>query len=130
MTKEASSKIAKKARSRFRLIKQDREVVNMQASDWEFIVSNWGSEDESVQQKIGEMKQRDSQEFNNLNAKIAESDKAIEKLQFQNTELNKTNMNLVLRLTDPALMQQPDPEPDIKKGKSLTDYDSFVVRKG
>lgn len=102
----------------------------MQASDWEFIVSNWGSEDESVQQKIGEMKQRDSQEFNNLNAKIAEKDKAIEKLQFQNTDLNKTNMNLVLRLTDPALMQPPDPEPDVKRGKSLTDYDSFVIRKG
>lgn len=99
----------------------------MKAEYWEFIGNNWGKPAEEVEAEIAKMRNEDQVEANNLSAKISEQEKQIQQLTTQNIDLNKTNMNLILRLTDPntAVMQQDDYTDDYK-APSINDLDKFV----
>lgn len=97
----------------------------MKQEQWEYITTNWGTQDPVVMEEIAKIKESDETDSRDKDARIEERDKKIQELTQQNVELNKTNMNLILRLTDPALppANEPDPEPDVP---SINDLDEFV----
>lgn len=97
----------------------------MKTEQWEYITTNWGTTDPVVMEEIAKMKDADALELQSLETKVADRDKKIQELTQQNVDLNKTNMNLILRLTDPAIPQKEADEPEYEAPK-IDDYDAFV----
>lgn len=97
----------------------------MLKEQWEYITTNWGTQDPVVMEEIAKMKDADELNLRELEQKVSDRDKKIQELTQQNVELNKTNMNLILRLTDPALApkKEEEDEPEIP---DLNDLDAFV----
>lgn len=98
----------------------------MKKEDWEFIANNWGASDESVMNQIATIRDQDTTETAALNSKLTEKDAEIMKLNQQNIDLNKTNMNLILRLTEPGssvVGNEPEQE---RKAASIYDLDAFI----
>lgn len=97
----------------------------MKNEQWEYITTNWGTTDPVVMEEIAKMKDADALEHQSLKTKISDRDKKIQELTQQNVDLNKTNMNLILRLTDPEIPPKEDDEPEYKAPR-IDDYDAFV----
>lgn len=100
----------------------------MTAEQWTYLVDHWGSDDQSVQEEIAKIKSDDNQVFTNLQKDLKERDDKIQSLTSQNIDLNKTNMNLILRLTDPSITP-PDSGENQKEKRppDLNDLDRFVT---
>lgn len=96
----------------------------MTSEQWKYLTDHWGDSDEVVMGEIAKIKDTDAIETNGYKAKISEHEASIQKLQQQNIDLNKTNMNLILRLTEPG-QKGGEPEPEYK-APSLSDLDAFV----
>ena len=97
----------------------------MKAEQWEYITNNWGTTDPVIMEQIAQIKDADAAEAQALAAQVEERDAKILELTQQNIDLNKTNMNLILRLTDPKLAPEPEPEPE-PEAPDLSDLDAFV----
>lgn len=98
----------------------------MKKEQWEYIVANWGTQDPVVMEEINKIKDADAIEAADLAAKLEEREKKILELTQQNVDLNKTNMNLILRLTDPAIAPDDKPGEDDYTAPAITDIDAFV----
>lgn len=100
----------------------------MKKEQWEYITTNWGTQDPVVMEEIAKMKDSDELERTELETRITDRDKKIQELTQQNVELNKTNMNLILRLTDPALAAAAEKvqEEEGYQAPDLNDLDAFV----
>lgn len=100
----------------------------MKKEQWEYITTNWGTQDPVVMEEIAKMKDSDELERTELETRITDRDKKIQELTQQNVELNKTNMNLILRLTDPALAAAAEKvqEEEEYQAPDLNDLDAFV----
>lgn len=92
--------------------------------NWEYITTNWGSADESVMSEIAKIKDADILATEAQSTKITELEEKVRSLTQQNVDINKTNMSLILRLTDPSL--PPPPKKDDYVAPQINDYDSFV----
>lgn len=78
-------------------------------------------------EEIAKMKDADESELRDLETRVADRDAKIQELTQQNVELNKTNMNLILRLTDPALAKTVEEEQEEEeKAPDINDLDAFV----
>lgn len=97
----------------------------MKNEQWEYITTNWGTTDPVVMEEIAKIKDTDALEHQSLEAKITERDKKIQELTQQNVDLNKTNMNLILRLTDPSIPPKEEEETEYTAPR-IDDYDAFV----
>lgn len=100
----------------------------MKKEQWEYITTNWGTQDPVVMEEIAKIKDSDELEHTELETRITDRDKKIQELTQQNVELNKTNMNLILRLTDPALAAAAEKaqEDEEYQAPDLNDLDAFV----
>lgn len=99
----------------------------MKKEQWEYITTNWGTQDPTVMEEIAKMKDADESELRDLETRVADRDAKIQELTQQNVELNKTNMNLILRLTDPALAKTVEEEQEEEeKAPDINDLDAFV----
>ncbi len=99
----------------------------MKKEQWEYITTNWGTQDPTVMEEIAKMKDADESELRDLETRVADRDAKIQELTQQNVELNKTNMNLILRLTDPALSKTVEEEQEEEdKAPDINDLDAFV----
>lgn len=98
----------------------------MTKQDWEYIVANWASSDEYTMEEIARIKDRDELARKELEDKLKERDDKIRDLTQQNIDLNKTNMSLFLRLTDPAIERVEVKEEEDVKIPEITDYAAFV----
>ena len=100
----------------------------MKKEQWEYITTNWGTQDPVVMEEIAKMKDADEAELRELESRVSDRDAKIQELTQQNVELNKTNMNLILRLTDPALAAAAENihEEEEYKAPDLNDLDAFV----
>lgn len=96
----------------------------MKKEAWDYIQSHWGESEQTVMEQIAKYKDEDEIEFNNLNKSIEDARAENLKLTQQNVEVNKTNMALILRLTDPNLPPPPKEVP--YEAPKPTDYDSFL----
>lgn len=101
----------------------------MKPEQWEYIINNWGSSDPLVQQEIASMKDKDAEEFNNLNAQLDDRNKKIQELTQQNTEVNRLNMAMVLRLTDPNNQGGSDDEDGGYIPPDVDDYERFIKKR-
>ena len=100
----------------------------MKKEQWEYITNNWGTTDPVIMEQIAAIKDEDALAAKTAEEAIAERDKTIRELTQQNVDLNKTNMNLILRLTDPALADnKADEDEDEDAAVKTTDYDEFVT---
>lgn len=97
----------------------------MKNEQWEYITAHWGTDDPVIMEEIAKMKDQDATEFQNLNKQVEDRDNKILELTHQNVDLNKTNMNLILRLTDPKLAPAVEKEEEYH-APSLDDWDAFV----
>ena len=91
--------------------------------NWDYIQAHWGDTDQSVMEQIAKFKDESDIEISDLNKKLDDAKAENLKLTQQNVEVNKTNMALILRLTDPTLPPPPKEEP--YEAPKPTDYDSF-----
>lgn len=98
----------------------------MKKEQWEYIVANWGTQDPVIMEEINKIKDEDAIEAADLAAKLDERDKKILELTQQNVDLNKTNMNLILRLTDPSIPPEDKQDDDEYTAPAVTDLDAFV----
>lgn len=96
----------------------------MKKEAWDYIQAHWGESEQIVMEQIAKYKDEDEIEFNNLNKSIEDAKAENLKLTQQNVEVNKTNMALILRLTDPSL-PPPSKETSYEAPKP-TDYDLFL----
>lgn len=99
----------------------------MKKEQWEYIVANWGTQDPVVMEEINKIKDADAIEAADLAAKLDEREKKILELTQQNVDLNKTNMNLILRLTDPSIPPKDKQDYDEYTAPAITDLDAFVT---
>lgn len=99
----------------------------MKKEQWEYIVNNWGTQDPVVMEEINKIKDADAIEAADLTAKLEEREKKILELTQQNVDLNKTNMNLILRLTDPSIQPEDKQDDDEYVAPAITDLDAFVT---
>lgn len=97
----------------------------MKNEQWEFITSHWGEPDESILEEIKNIKTQDEKDYQDLLDTITERENKIRELDRQNIDLNKTNMNLVLRLTDPKTAQLDEHQEELNI-PSINDLDAFV----
>ena len=96
----------------------------MKKEAWEYITTHWGETDETVMSQIAAFRDESDLEVQNLNKEIEDAKAENLKLTQQNVDVNKTNMALILRLTDPSL-----PPPEKKReyvAPSVTDYSAFL----
>ena len=98
----------------------------MKAEQWEYITTNWGTSDPVIMEQIAQIKADDEAELKKLQVAVEERDKTIQDLTKQNVDINRTNMDLMLRLTDPKNAPAPDDEDDIDDIPDLDDFDAFV----
>ena len=99
----------------------------MKTEQWEYITNNWGTTDPVIMEQIAAIKDEDALATKTAEEAIADRDKTIRELTQQNVDLNKTNMNLILRLTDPALGSGKEDEEEEEDVVKTTDYDEFVT---
>ena len=99
----------------------------MKKEQWEYIVANWGTQDPVVMEEINKIKDEDAIEAADLAAKLEELEKKILDLTQQNVDLNKTNMNLILRLTDPSISPEDKQDDEEYVAPAITDLDAFVT---
>lgn len=102
----------------------------MKKEQWEYITANWGTQDPVVMEEIAKMKDIDEATARELEAKVEERDKKILELTQQNIELNKTNMNLILRLTDPAFADTSEIVDEEPSTPDISDLDAFIIKEG
>lgn len=95
----------------------------MKKENWDYIQAHWGDTDQSVMEQIAKFKDESDIEISDLNKKLDDAKAENLKLTQQNVEVNKTNMALILRLTDPTL--PPPPKEESYEAPKPTDYDSF-----
>lgn len=98
----------------------------MKKEDWDLITNKWGDSDELTMEEIAKIKDRDEVERTGMLADIEERNKKIQELTQQNIDLNKTNMSLILRLTDPSI-QPPEPDKEPTKPPRIDEYEKFVT---
>lgn len=98
----------------------------MKTEQWEYITAHWGTDDPVIMEEIAKIKDSDTVEYQNLNKGIEDRDNKILELTHQNVDLNKTNMNLILRLTDPKLAPREEDKEKEREVPKLTDLDAFV----
>lgn len=98
----------------------------MTKEQWEIITANWGTQDPAIMEQIGKIKDEDAITLANLEKAVADRDNTIRELTQQNVDLNKTNMNLILRLTDPAITPEPKVEDPEESIPAISDLDSFI----
>ena len=96
----------------------------MKKEAWDYIQAHWGESEQTVMEQIAKYKDEDEIEFNNLNKSLEDAKAENLKVTQQNVEVNKTNMALILRLTDPSL--PPPPKEEHYEAPKPTDYDSFL----
>lgn len=96
----------------------------MKKEAWDYITSRWGDADQSVMEQIAAYKDEDEIEINNLKKALEDAKAENLKLTQQNVEVNKTNMALILRLTDPTL--PPPKKEEQYEAPAVTDYDAFL----
>ena len=95
----------------------------MKKENWDYIQAHWGDTYQSVMEQIAKFKDESDIEVADLTKKLEDAKAENLKLTQQNVEVNKTNMALILRLTDPTL---PPPEKEKQyEAPKPTDYDSF-----
>lgn len=92
--------------------------------NWEYIVNHWGESDEGILNEIARMKDADSLDNESKLTEIEGLKAKIDDLTRQNVDVNKTNMQLILRLTDPSL--PPPKQKDEYEAPAVTDLDAFV----
>lgn len=95
----------------------------MTKDQWEQLTNIWGNPDEGSLETVRQMMDKDLLATDNFIKEIEKRDEQIRQLEQAKIDLNNTNMNLVLRLTDPNVAQ-PDEvkEPEIP---NVDDYDAF-----
>lgn len=98
----------------------------MKTEQWEYITANWGTQDPVIMEEIAKIKDSDVLELAELQKAVEDRDAKILDLTKQNVDLNKTNMNLILRLTDPAINPVIEAEAEEPAAPKLTDLDAFV----
>ncbi len=98
----------------------------MKKENWEYITTNWGSEDATVMEEIAKIKDTDALELQALQNELEETKKTVQNLTQQNINLNRTNMDLILRLTDPLTSDKAQEEEAEYQAPALDDYDAFV----
>lgn len=98
----------------------------MKKENWEYITTNWGSEDATVMEEIAKIKDTDALELQALQNELEETKKTVQSLTQQNVSLNRTNMDLILRLTDPLTSDKAQEEEAEYQAPALDDYDAFV----
>ena len=98
----------------------------MKKENWEYITTNWGSEDATVMEEIAKIKDADALELQALQNELEETKKTVQSLTQQNVSLNRTNMDLILRLTDPLTSDKAQEEETEYQAPALDDYDAFV----
>ncbi len=98
----------------------------MKKENWEYITTNWGSEDATVMEEIAKIKDTDALELQALQNELEETKKTVQSLTQQNVNLNRTNMDLILRLTDPLTSDKAQEEETEYQAPALDDYDAFV----
>lgn len=96
----------------------------MKKEAWDYIQTHWGESEQTVMEQIAKYKDEDEIEISGLNKAIEDAKAENLKLTQQNVEVNKTNMALILRLTDPSLPPPSKDEP--YEAPKPTDYDSFL----
>lgn len=96
----------------------------MKKEAWDYIQTHWGESEQTVMEQIAKYKDEDEIEISGLNKAIEDAKAENLKLTQQNVEVNKTNMALILRLTDPSL--PPPPKEEVYEAPKPTDYDSFL----
>ena len=97
----------------------------MKKEQWEYITTNWGTQDPVIMEEIAKIKDADELEAQNMAQAVEDRDAKILDLTKQNVDLNKTNMNLILRLTDPKL-PKAEPEHEEYSAPAIDDLDAFV----
>lgn len=98
----------------------------MKKEAWDYIQAHWGDSDQTVMEQISKYKDEDDIEVTNLNKKLEDAQEENRKLTQQNVDVNKTNMALILRLTDPKL--PPREEEKEYEPPKFNDYDSFIKK--
>ena len=98
----------------------------MKKENWEYITTNWGSEDATVMEEIAKIKDTDALELQALQNELEETKKTVQSLTQQNVSLNRTNMDLILRLTDPLTSDKAQEEEAEYQAPALDDLDAFV----
>lgn len=98
----------------------------MKKENWEYITANWGSEDASVMEEVAKIKDTDANELQALQNELAEAQKTVQSLTQQNVSLNRTNMDLILRLTDPLTSDKAEEEEAEYQAPAIDDYKAFV----
>lgn len=96
----------------------------MTNEQWQYLVDHWGSSDPTVQEEIAKLRDADKAATDDLEKRLEEQTKRGDDLLQQNVDLNKTNMNLIMRVLDPEAPGN-EPPPDYEPPE-LTDYGSFV----
>lgn len=97
----------------------------MKNEQWEYITAHWGTDDPVIMEEIAKMKDADALEYQGLQKSVEDRDAKILELTHQNVDLNKTNMNLILRLTDPSIPPAKKEEEE-KPAPKLSDLDAFI----
>lgn len=96
----------------------------MNREQWDELTNMWGTPDEGTLERVAQFKDNDLLATENYIKEIEQRDAKIRELEQSNIELNKTNMNLILRLTDPT-NAQIDEEPSEPEIADVTDLDAF-----
>lgn len=94
---------------------------------WESMFNLMGQSDEVSLEKLAKCKTTIEETIAGLNDRIATLTSANEDLEFQNRDLNKTNINLALRLTDlPSTATGESTEESEDDEFDINDLDSMV----
>lgn len=96
----------------------------MKKEIWEYITAHWGDTDQTVMEQIARYRDESDLEERNLNKSLSDAQEENRRITQQNVDVNKTNMALILRLTDPSL--PPSKEEKDYVAPKFNDYDSFV----
>lgn len=102
----------------------------MKREDWDYITNKWGDPEEDTLNTIAKLKEEDEKATADLIAQLEQKDAKIRELEQANINMNRTNMDLVLRLTDPANPANHE-EAEIEEDVAdLNDLDAFVDEEG
>lgn len=96
----------------------------MTREKWEEILNLWGNPDEGTLERVKQAMDEDLIATDNFIKEIEARDNKVREIEQSNIELNRTNMNLILRLTDPQQAQIDEVvEPEVA---DINDLDAFV----
>lgn len=96
----------------------------MTRETWDELTNMWGNPDESTLERVAQMKDEDVLREESYIKTIEELQQKLREVEQEKINLNNTNMNLVLRLTDPtnAQIDEEESEPEIP---DISDLDAF-----